>query len=98
MRKEAAPEFFGRTREELAELLRTECSIPERFRAEQLYEWLYARRARAFAEMTNLPLAIRAALEVRYSIPSLPCAHVSESADGTKKFLFSLEDGRSIET
>jgi 23S rRNA (adenine2503-C2)-methyltransferase len=98
MRKEATPEFFGRTREEFADLLQMECSIPERFRAEQLYEWLYSRRARSFAEMTNLPLAIRKALEERYIIPSLTCAHVSESVDGTKKFLFTLEDSRSIET
>jgi 23S rRNA (adenine2503-C2)-methyltransferase len=98
MRKEATPEFFGRTREEFAELLREECSIPERFRAEQLYEWLYSRRASFFAEMTNLPLHIRKSLEEKYHIPTLACAHVSESADGTKKFLFTLDDERSIET
>ncbi|HET6402248.1 MAG TPA: 23S rRNA (adenine(2503)-C(2))-methyltransferase RlmN [Candidatus Kapabacteria bacterium] len=98
MRKEAAPEFFGRTRVELVELLRVDFSFAEKFRAEQIYEWLYTRRARSFAEMTNLPLAIRTALEERYCIPSLTCAHISESADGTKKFLFTLEDGRSIET
>ncbi|MFI5201589.1 MAG: 23S rRNA (adenine(2503)-C(2))-methyltransferase RlmN [Candidatus Kapaibacterium sp.] len=98
MRKEQTPEFFGRSREELAELLRAQFSIPEKFRADQLYEWLYTKRAHSFAEMTNIPHAMQSALTARYTIPSLTCAHISESADGTKKFLFSLEDGRSIET
>ncbi len=56
------------------------------------------RRARSFSEMTNLPKAFRQSLESRFVIPSLINQHVSESADGTKKFLFGLEDGRSIET
>ncbi len=98
MQNGATPEFFGRTREELAEVLRAECSVPERFRAGQIYEWLYTRRARSFAEMTNLPLALRQKLESRFSIPSLVCSHISKSTDGTLKFLFTLEDGRAIET
>ena len=98
MRKETTPDFFGRSREELAELLHADFSVFENFRAEQLYEWLYTRRAQSFAEMTNLPRAMQSALAALYTIPSLPCAHISESADGTKKFLFTLEDNRSIET
>jgi 23S rRNA (adenine2503-C2)-methyltransferase len=98
MRNAIAPEFFGRTREELWELLRTELSITEKFRSDQVYEWLYARRARSFSEMSNLPKDLRGALETRFIIPSLKVQHVSESTDGTKKFLFGLEDDRSIET
>ncbi len=98
MRKDATPDFFGRSREEIWELLRAEFSKSEQFRADQLYDWLYARRVRSFAGMSNLPKAMREALEARFSIPSLTTQHVSESSDGTKKFLFSLEDGRSIET
>jgi 23S rRNA (adenine2503-C2)-methyltransferase len=98
MRKEATPDFFGRTQEELAELLRLEFPEEAPFRAAQIYEWLYSRRARTFAEMTNLPRALQRALEERFAIPSLVTQHVSESADGTKKFLFGLTDGRSIET
>ncbi len=98
MRKESAPEFFGRSREELWELLREELAIPEQFRADQIYEWLYARRARSFSEMSNLPKDLRKALEARFILPTLTAQHVSESVDGTKKFLFHLEDDRSIET
>jgi 23S rRNA (adenine2503-C2)-methyltransferase len=98
MRTSVTPNFFGRSREELWELLRADFSITEEFRAGQLYEWLYARRARSFSEMTNLPKSLREALEARFVIPALINQHVSQSADGTKKFLFGLEDGRSIET
>src|SRR5579863_7078449 len=98
MRKEATPDFFGRIREELAELLRLEFPEEAAFRAGQIYEWLYIRRARAFVEMTNLPRSLQRKLEDRFSIPSLTIQHVSESEDGTKKFLFGLADGRSIET
>ncbi len=98
MRKESVPGFFGRSREELRGLLREELGVSEQFRADQLYDWLYASRARAFSEMTNLPKNLRIELEARFSIPSLILQHVSESSDGTRKFLFGLEDGRSIET
>ena len=98
MRKETAPEFFGRSREELRELLRADFTSVEPFRADQIYEWLYARRARSFSEMTSLPKDLRNALEARFIIPTITAQHVSESEDGTKKFLFRLEDDRSIET
>ena len=49
MRAAVIPDFFGRSREELWDLLRTDFSITEAFRADQLYEWLYASpRARPF--------------------------------------------------
>ena len=98
MRKETVPDFFGRSREELRELLRTDFPDVEPFRADQIYDWLYARRARAFSEMSNLPKQLRLDLEQRFIIPTLTSRHVSESTDGTKKFLFGLEDDRSIET
>src|SRR5579883_3018230 len=98
MRKEAQPDFFGRTRDELVELLHSECGVSERFRADQVYAWLYARRITSFQEMSNLPRSLQHTLQEKFSIPKLEVRHVSRSADGTKKFLFALEDGRSIET
>ncbi len=98
MRKEPIPEFFGRDRKEFEELLLAEFPEQARFRANQIYEWLYAKRARSFSELTNLPKSLQDALAQKFSIPSLRCSQISESADGTKKFLFQLEDDRSIET
>ena len=98
MRKSTIPEFFGRTQEELKELLAKEFSVKEDFRARQLYQWLYARRARSFDEMTDLPKALLGQLQQRLAIPTLALHHLSVSQDGTKKYLFDLEDGLSIET
>ncbi len=97
MRKSSVPEFFGRTREEIGELLTSEF-VAEKYRADQLYRWLYARRARTFGEMTDLPRDLLNTLESRFSIPSLVTEHVSHASDGTKKYLFALEDGQRVET
>lgn len=98
MRKATIPEFFGRTYEEIDDIFRSEFPQESAFRAKQVYEWLYAQRAQNFSEMTNIPKNLQKALEEKFTIPSLTITHVSESADGTKKFLFHLEDDRSIET
>jgi 23S rRNA (adenine2503-C2)-methyltransferase len=98
MKKSTTPEFFGRMKEELHELLRSELGVTERFRAEQLYRWLYQKRVTSFEEMTNIPKSLVEKLKERYSIPKLTVRHVSTSADGTRKFLFDLEEGYSIET
>ena len=98
MLKSSIPECFGRTQDELVELLANEFGTPEKYRAEQLYRWFYARRARSFEEMSDLPRSLTLALGERYTIPSLTTDHISTAADGTKKFLFSLQDGRKIET
>jgi 23S rRNA (adenine2503-C2)-methyltransferase len=98
MRKSDLPEFFGRNREELQMLLVEELFVTEAFRAEQLYRWLYARRAKSFAEMSDLPLKLIRSLNERFKIPSLVVRHESVSEDGTRKYLFDLDDGFSIET
>jgi 23S rRNA (adenine2503-C2)-methyltransferase len=67
------------------------------YRARQLLGWLYVRGARRFAEMTDLPLALRQRLESEASIRTLGPARRQVAADGTEKFLFSLDDGKQIE-
>jgi 23S rRNA (adenine2503-C2)-methyltransferase len=98
MRTPDPPDFFGRTREELEELFASELPDVPKFRAGQVYRWLYARRARSFTEMTDLPKSLQAELKKKYKLPKLKLAHLSESSDGTRKFLFTLSDGLSIET
>ncbi len=69
------------------------------FRAKQLYEWMHRKLARGFDEMTNLPLAMREQCGVSYTYTALPIVAVQESAvDGTKKYLFALEDGNVVES
>jgi 23S rRNA (adenine2503-C2)-methyltransferase len=66
------------------------------FRAGQVWEWT-ARGAAGYAEMTNLPAALREALDERVEFSSLALAHQAEAADGTVKALFTTHDGRPVE-
>ena len=69
------------------------------FRARQLYQWLHQKQASSFGEMTNLPAALRRELESRAKIAPVSTRLKLESAlDGTRKFLFALEDGNCVET
>lgn len=68
------------------------------YRAKQVWEWIYKRYAQDFAEMTNLPQALRARLAEEATLQVLtPVAQlVSEGAD-TLKGLYQLPDGQTIE-
>lgn len=84
----------------LAELkIEMEAMGQKPFRAAQLYEWMHRKLARGFDEMTNLPLAMREQCGESYIYTALRIAAVQESAvDGTKKYLFALEDGNVVES
>lgn len=69
-----------------------------KFRATQIFNWLYVKRVRSFAEMTNLSKELRSKLENAFSLQALSLALRQTSKDGTIKFLFELRDGYSIET
>ncbi|GAB7388085.1 23S rRNA (adenine(2503)-C(2))-methyltransferase RlmN [Bacillaceae bacterium] len=69
-----------------------------KFRATQIFEWLYQKRVRAFAEMTNLPKSLREGLDEHFSLTPLEEIIRQVSRDGTVKFLFRLHDGHAIET
>ncbi len=68
------------------------------YRARQTLEWIYVRRAKAFAAMTNLPAPLRARLEENFAFGALEPVRKSGSADTTQKFLFRLGDGSLIES
>ena len=69
------------------------------FRAKQIYEWLHVHHVVSFSEMTNLSAVLRTKLDEHFRIPSLQTLEVLTSGiDGTKKFLFALEDGNVIES
>lgn len=69
------------------------------FRAGQIFSWLHEKGAGAFSEMSNLPKELRSRLEEMYVLPKLEILQVQESKlDGTRKYLFSLADGNSIES
>ena len=68
------------------------------FRAKQVKAWLDA-GVDTFGEMTNLPTALRAALQERYAIPGVEIAKkLVSSLDGTIKYLYRLHDGETVES
>jgi 23S rRNA (adenine2503-C2)-methyltransferase len=70
----------------------------KKYRAAQLYGWLYAKAVQSFGEMTDISKEFRAALSSSAAITNLQPVAQSVSTDGTTKFLFSLEDGLAIES
>ncbi|VRQ55296.1 radical SAM enzyme, Cfr family [Streptococcus pneumoniae] len=70
----------------------------KKFRADQIWEWLYRKRVQSFEEMTNLSKDLIAKLNDQFVVNPLKQGIVQESADGTVKYLFELPDGMLIET
>lgn len=63
------------------------------FRAEQIFKWLYQEKVNSFDEMTNLSLELRKKLDENYTLGLFKIVHKLESVDGTKKYLFDVQDG-----
>ena len=68
------------------------------YRAKQVAQWLYEKRAKSFAGMSNLPSGLRQALSEAFSFDALESIRVLGSEDTTRKFLFKLSDGNLIES
>ncbi|HEY7515715.1 MAG TPA: 23S rRNA (adenine(2503)-C(2))-methyltransferase RlmN, partial [Vicinamibacteria bacterium] len=61
------------------------------YRARQLFHWMYRRRVRAFADMVNLPKALRQSLASAHELRWPLLAGRQEARDGTVKYLFRLD-------
>ncbi|HXG37192.1 MAG TPA: 23S rRNA (adenine(2503)-C(2))-methyltransferase RlmN, partial [Bacteroidota bacterium] len=71
----------------------------KKYRARQIFTWLYGKRAQSFAEMTDISKGFRAVLEGVATIDNLRIvAKEVSKRDGTTKFLFELSDGLRIES
>ena len=70
----------------------------DRFRARQIFGWIYRRGANDFDAMTNLPRALRGALAADFTLDTPETVSRERSADGTEKFLLQLADLRRIES
>jgi len=90
------PNLFGLDRAALKEIVARLGEPP--YRAEQIYLWLYRRRARAIAEMTDLTKGIREALAAAYDLRWPEVGERGHSRDGTVKYLFRLDDGATVES
>lgn len=70
----------------------------ERFRARQIYQAMHQRGVRDFAAMSELSKGLRGELARRFTIAWPRVQARQDSVDGTRKYLFTLADGASIET
>ena len=69
-----------------------------RFRAAQVWQWLWQKMARDFEEMTNVSKSARRRLAETAVIRWPEVRKIAKSADGTEKFLLALHDGALVET
>jgi 23S rRNA (adenine2503-C2)-methyltransferase len=70
----------------------------ERFRALQVFKWMYQQDTDSFEEMTNISKALRKELGETAFISNLEPEAVEEGSDGTRKYLFNLGDGNAVES
>ena len=70
----------------------------EKYRARQLYRWIYNQGVFDFDGMFNIPKGLRAIFKDMFSTGMLPIKEALTSKDGSKKFAFSAEDGHIIES
>lgn len=92
----AKPPLTGETLDSLAARLR-EKGEPA-FRAKQILEWVYKKRARSWDEMTNLSKPLRTWLAETFDLMPISLLFDKQSRDVTDKLLFELGDRSLIET
>ncbi len=70
----------------------------KKYRADQILAWIYSQYARSFEDMTNIAKTEQGLLSSVFTLPIPKIVTTETSKDGTRKFLFELEDGRAIES
>ena len=88
--------LFGKTLEELTTLTEN-LGLPS-YSARQISEWLYKKEVSSIDEMTNLSNKARAQLSASFDLGTSLPVDVTESVDGTKKYLFRAQNEKYIET
>lgn len=71
--------------------------IKPSFRVKQIFGWLYHNYAQNFDEMKNIPKALKDELAQKFIVNPLKIIKKEESSDGTIKYLFELQDGKTVE-
>lgn len=88
---ELKPSLMDYTQKELTALVKPS------FRAKQIYGWMYHQYAQDFEEMKNIPKAMKEELLEKYLVNPMKIVRKEESSDGTIKYLFELQDGKTVE-
>jgi 23S rRNA (adenine2503-C2)-methyltransferase len=92
--------FQSFTRAKLEELLISQGSPPQKasYQAKQLFIWVYQRLETRWECMTDLSKQLRGWLEKNVSLVRLTEQSCQQASDGTRKFLWTLEDGKTVES
>lgn len=90
-------DIYQMSEQELGDYLKEYLNQP-RYRAKQVYNWLFTRGASSFEEMNDLPKVLRAALEGHFKLGVIEVAFEQTSKDGTIKRAYRLGDGQLIES
>lgn len=88
--------FYDFTRPQL-ELFLTEKGY-EKYRAQQLFRWIYGQKVTDFSLMTNMSKKVREEFSEIFSLDLPKVVSHLKSSDGTQKFLFDVGGGDTIET
>ncbi len=72
--------------------------VSPKFRAQQIYKWLYIEYKSDFDTMSNLPKTLRERLMQTHSAYNLEIIKCEQSRDGSKKYLFRTHDGHTFES
>ena len=70
----------------------------KKYRAEQIFNWIYKENVTSFDDMVNLPQTLREKLKEKFDLHIFKIITKQESKDGTKKYLFDILDGNAIES
>ena len=87
--------FYSFTLEDLQAFLKQYGK--EKFRAQQIFKWVYTERVTKVADMSNLSKSLREEINglIDFTLP--PVIKHLVSVDGTQKFLFDMQNGNSVE-
>jgi 23S rRNA (adenine2503-C2)-methyltransferase len=69
----------------------------KKFRAKQVYEWLWLKPVQSFEGMTNISKELRQKLTAEFTLPGLTVDTIQQSEDGTIKTRFKTHDGHLVE-
>jgi 23S rRNA (adenine2503-C2)-methyltransferase len=94
---ETIRDFFNYSYSELVELLEVEFGATK-FRATQLFEWVYRKGITDFDQMTNISRDLREKLAATFVFPKAEIHERQISSDGSRKYLFRVEGGDLVES
>ena len=75
-----------------------ETMIQPKFRVKQIFGWVYHHYVDSFEEMKNLPKKLQEELAEKFVVNPLTIVNKEISSDGTIKYLFELQDGKTVES